>query len=166
MAQQLSPEQAGWVLVRIWLTAYEKTARDFHGARPRKFCQRAYEHATEEYLRVLQDDYGIFAKKAGSIREAIKNYIEVAIKGGLFKDESQVELVETNPNSIESKVLSCPYLKSCKDLLDKGLSIKDLTCARMGCFRAAALLLAGIDCSYDLLSLDPVHGCQGIIERV
>jgi hypothetical protein len=166
MAQQLNSEQAGWVLVRIWLTAFEKTARDYHGPRPKKFCMRAYEHATEEYLNVLQEDHGIVAKKAKSIREAVENYIDVGVKGGLFKDPSQFEIVETNPNSIEIKVLSCRYLKTCKDLLDGGLGLKDLTCARVGCFRAAAMLLANIDCTYQVLSVDLVHGCHGIVERI
>ncbi|OGJ90910.1 MAG: hypothetical protein A2268_09715 [Candidatus Raymondbacteria bacterium RifOxyA12_full_50_37] len=166
MAQQVTQEQAGWALVRIWLTAMEKTARDFHGMRPKKFCMRSYEHATEDYLRLMDDEFGITIKKAKSIREAIQNYIEFSVRAGLLKDASQVEITEINPNSVEIKVMVCPYMKSCKDLMDEDVGVKDLTCARIGCFRAAVLILANIDCTYETISVDLVNGCQGIVERI
>ena len=85
---KLTPEQAGWSLMRIWMTAYEQAAADFHGVRAKSFCKIAYEYATEEWLKVLKEDYGIVATKANSIREAIESYIETGIRGSLFKDAS------------------------------------------------------------------------------
>ncbi len=49
----LSPEQAGWALVHVWLKSLEETARDFHGHTPKAFCQRAYEHAAAHWLKIL-----------------------------------------------------------------------------------------------------------------
>ena len=68
---KLTSEQSGWALTRVWLTAFEQAARDFHGTRPKNFCQRAYEYATEDWLNVLQNEYGITVKKAKSIKEAV-----------------------------------------------------------------------------------------------
>jgi hypothetical protein len=97
--RQVSLEEAGWMLARVWLTAMEQAARDFHGTRPWKFCNRAYEYATEEFLRVLEDEYGLRARKGNSIKEAVESYIELGVKAGLFKDASQFELKEVGPAS-------------------------------------------------------------------
>jgi hypothetical protein len=159
-------EEAGWMLARVWLTAMEQAARDFHGTRPWKFCNRAYEYATEEFLRVLEDEYGLRARKGTSIKEAVESYIELGVKAGLFKDASQFELKEVRPSKLEVKVALCPYVESCKDLLEKGFTLRDLTCPRIGCFRAAVKLLANIDCHSIVTGLQLGEGCEGVIERV
>jgi hypothetical protein len=163
---KLTPEQSGWALTRIWLTAFEQAARDFHGTRPKNFCQRAYEYATEEWLNGLQNEYGITVKKAKSIKEAVNNYIEVGVQGGLFKDASMVEVNELNPNHVAVKVHSCRYIESCRDLVNKGVELQNMTCARIGCFRASVLLLANIECTYEVTSIHLSEGCEGFIERM
>jgi len=163
--KKLIKEESGWVLARVWLDALEKTSRDFHGSRPRTFTFRAYEHATETWLRILERDYGIKPEKATTIKEAIENYIEVGVAGGLFEDSSQFEIKEVTPFRIETTVFKCPYYGSCKDLLDEGVSVTDLTCPRLGCFAAAVKLLANIDCLYDMYSIHMQEGCNGIIVK-
>ena len=160
----LKKEDAGWALTRVWLDALEETARDFYG-RPKRFCVRAYEHATENWLRILSNEYGIHHEEASTIKEAVESYIKTGVKGGLFDDASQFVLKEINPNRLEIKVFSCPYKETCYDLLEQGYSIKDLTCARLGCFRAAVLLLSGIDCNYEVIGVHLEEGCEGFIER-
>jgi len=162
--QSINKEESAWTLALVWLSALEETARDFHGSRPRAFCERAYEHATENWLNALENDYGIIAKKVNSIREAVDEYIRVGVIGGLFQDASQFELREVNPNRLEINVHVCPYYKSCAALLQVGISPKDLTCARIGCFRAAVKYLSGIDCSYEVSEIAE-GGCRGYIER-
>jgi hypothetical protein len=162
--QQLNKEESGWMLALVWLSALEETARDFHGSRPKTFCERAYEHATDNWLHALENEYGVVAKKADTIREAVDEYIRIGVIGGLFQDASQFELREVNPNRLEIKAHVCPYRKSCEALLRQGISPKDLTCARIGCFRAAVKYLSGIDCSYEVTEIGE-GGCRGYIER-
>ena len=163
--RELKREEGGWVLALSWLSALEEVARDFHGTRPRAFCERAYEHATENYLRILENEYGIKAQSVDSIKKAVEEYIRVGVKGRLFTDASQFELTETNPNRLELVVHKCPYLKSCEALLKEGIRLKDLTCARIGAFRAAALHLADIDCTYEVTAFAIEETCRGSIER-
>lgn len=159
-------EDVGWTIARAWLTALEQAARDFHGPRPWSFCNRAYDYATEDWLRVLEDEHGMTAKQADSMKEAVENYIDLGVKAGLFKDASQFELQAVNPNRLEVKVAVCPYVESCRDLLSRGFSLRDLTCPRIGCFRAAVKILANIECAHEVTSLRLGEGCEGIIERI
>ena len=161
----IDKEKAGWILALSWLTALEETARDFHGTRPRAFCERAYEHAVENYLRRLEDEFGFTTKKTSSIKSALDNYIQIGVRGNLFKDVSQFELKEVNPNRVEIVVHVCPYLQSCKELINQGCSLKDLTCARIGAFRGAVKYLANIDCNYEVTALGIDDICRGVIER-
>jgi len=160
----LTESQSGRELTRVWLGALEETARDFF-ADPKEFCQRAYEHSTENWLNILANGYGLVAGHSTTIREALENYIHLGVRGGLFRDASQFVIKEVHPNWVEIKVLSCPYLDSCRDLLEREVTVKELTCARIGCFRAAVLLLAGLDCSYAVTTFDSEEGCEGYIER-
>lgn len=164
--KKIDKEDSGWVVALSWLSALEETARDFHGTRPRIFCERAYEHSVQHYLRMLGDDYGIQVGRADSIHSAVENYIQLGESGGLFRDASFFELVDVNPFHLEITVHDCKYLKSCQTLIDQGFSIRDLTCARIGCFRAAVKALANIDCDYQVKAFNVDGNCQGYIERV
>ncbi len=157
--------ETGWVIARCWLTAMEQTARDFHGRRPQYFTYRAYEHSTEDWLRILENEYGIKPRPASTIREAVDSYIEIGLLTGLFKDASQFEVREVTPNRIEISTARCPYVHVCKDLLDQGSSLGALTCARLGCFNAAVKLLTGIETTYEVLGVHLLQGCAGTIER-
>ena len=163
---KINREEAGWLVALTWLSALEETARDFHGTRPRVFSERAYEHSVQYYLRLLGDEYGLQIKKSDSIRAAVENYIQIGLAGGLFRDASNFEIVEVNPFHLEITVHECVYLKSCQSLIDEGFSIRDLTCARIGCFRAAVKTLANIDCDYQVTSFNLEGDCKGHIERV
>lgn len=153
------------MLARVWLDALEESARDFFGNRPRQFTWRAYEHATETWLRILEMDYGLKAKKAKTIKEAVENYIEVGVKGGLFEDNSQFELTDITPSRLKINVLQCQYYNCCRDLIAEGIPVSNLTCARIGCFNSAVKLLANILCSYEIDSVNE-SGCIGIIEHI
>ena len=161
---KVNKEESGWLLSHTWLAALEETARDFHGSRPQTFLERAYQHATEHYLRALENDYGIYPKRVNSIREALEEYIRLGVLGGLFNDASQFVLTEVNPNRVEINVLECPYRGMCGDLMNSGVSSKDLTCPRLGCFRAAVNILSDIDCTYEMTEIKE-KGCHGYIER-
>ena len=163
---KINIEEAGWLVALTWLSALEETARDFHGTRPRVFCERAYEHAVQHYVHRLGDDYGLQVKKADSIREAVENYIQLGVAGGLFRDASYFELIEVNPSRLEMTVHDCKYLKSCQALIDQGFAVRDLTCARLGCFRAAVKALASINCDYQVRAFNIDGDCQGYIERL
>ena len=67
----------------------------------------------------------------------IRKLIVGPIMAGLFRDASQFELVQVNPQRVEITVMECPYRATCLRLLETGFTIRDLTCARIGCFRAA-----------------------------
>ena len=159
-------EEAGWLVALAWLSALEETARDFHGTRPRVFSERAYEHSVTYYLHLLGDEYGMQIKKAETLRAAVENYIQIGLAGGLFRDASNFELVEVNPFHLEITVHDCVYLKSCQALIEEGFAIRDLTCARIGCFRAAVKALASLDCDYQVTSFNIEGDCKGYIERV
>jgi len=162
---ELKREESGWVIALSWLSALEEAARDFHGLRPRAFLERAYDHAVQNYLSQLELDYGIRAEKGDSIYKAVQEYIRVGVKAGAFTDASQFELSEVNPDRLEITVHNCIYLKSCETLLEEGIALKDLTCARVGCFRAAVQHLADIDCGYEVTAFALGNTCRGAIER-
>lgn len=162
----LDKAESGWIIARVWLNALEATARDFHGTRPRAFVTRAYEHATEEWLRVLEQDYGLKPREAGTMKEAVESYIDVGVRAGLFEDASQFKLEDKDPYRLEVSVLVCPYRDSCRDLLERGFSLRNLTCARMGCFRAAVQALTNTPCDYEVTSVNPEEGCTGLIQMV
>jgi len=163
---KIDREEAGWLVALAWLSSLEETARDFHGTRPRVFSERAYEHSVQYYLHLLGDEYGMKIKKSDSIRSALENYIQIGIAGGLFRDASNFEINEVNQNHINITVHDCVYLKSCQALIEEGFSVRDLTCARIGCFRAAVKALANIDCDYQVTSFNIDGDCKGYIERV
>ena len=163
---KIDREEAGWLVALSWLSALEETARDFHGTRPRVFTERAYEHSVQYYLHLLGDEYGMPIKKSETIKEAVESYIQIGLAGGLFRAASNFELVEINPFHLEIIVHDCDYLKSCQALIDEGFSIRDLTCARIGCFRAAVKALANVDCDYQVRSFNIEGDCKGHIERV
>lgn len=153
----------GWALANCWLAALEEAARDFLGTNPRAFCERGYEHATVRWIQVLEELYGITTRKASSVKEAIENYIQVGVEAGFFRDPSQFEISLVNPHRVEIKVLECPYRRACEQLLESGFSIRDLTCARIGCFRAAAEHLSGIPCQYEVTGFWAHGDCEGYI---
>jgi len=62
---------------------------------------------------------------------------------GLFESESQFELSEDGLGRLHIRVSSCPYEKSCEDVLQSGLKMEQINRPRIGCFRAAAVLLSG-----------------------
>lgn len=163
---QIKKEEGGWLVALSWLNAIEETARDFHGTRPKVFCMRVYNHSVQHYLRMLGDEYGVTAKKADSIRDAVEEYIRLGVLTGLFPDESEFELVEVNPYRLDVTVHQCEYLKTCQALIDEGFGVRDLTCARIGCFRAAVNVLANIDSDYEVRSFNINGDCCGTIERV
>jgi hypothetical protein len=163
---KINKEEAGWLVAIAWLSALEETARDFHGTRPKVFSERAYEHGVQFYLHLLGDEYGIQIKKSDSIRAAVEDYIQIGIAGGLFREASNFELVEVNPFHLEITVHDCGYLKSCQALIEQGFSVRDLTCARIGSFRAAVRALANIDSDYQVTSFNVDGDCKGYIERV
>ena len=45
-------------------------------------------------------------------------------------------------------------------------SLRNLTCARMGCFRAAVQALTNVACDYEVTSVKPEEGCTGLIHMV
>ena len=163
---KIDKEEAGWLVALAWLSGLEETARDFHGTRPRVFSERAYEHSVQYYLHFLGDEYGFQIKKSDSIRAAVENYIQIGMAGGLFRDASNFELVEVNPFHLVITVHDCVYFKSCQALIEEGFSVRDLTCARIGCFRAAVKALANIDCDYQVTSFNIDGDCKGYIEKV
>jgi hypothetical protein len=163
---KIDREEAGWLVALSWLSALEETARDFHGTRPKVFSERAYEHAVQYYFRLLGDEYGMQIKKSDSILQAVEDYIRILLAGGVIREASDFELVEVNPFHVEVTVHDCVYLKSCQALIEQGFSIRDLTCARIGCFRAAVKALANIDCDYQVTSINIDGDCKGNIEKV
>ena len=163
---QIKKEEAGWMVALSWLSALEEAARDFHGTRPKVFCERAYDHSVQHYLRMLGTEYGMRVEKADSIRAAVEQYIQIGVMSGVLPDESEFELEEVNPNRLNITVHRCEYLKSCQTLIDEGFAIRDLTCARIGCFRAAVSAIASIDCDYSVRSFNINGDCQGYIERI
>jgi hypothetical protein len=163
--QTLSKEEGGWTIARSWLAALEETARDFHGTLPKAFCERGYEHATARWFQILEEQYGITIPKAETVREAVHAHIDGGVRAGLFRDPSQFELNQVNPQRLEIKIMDCPYRPTCENLLESGFTIRDLTCARIGCFRAAAQILASIPCKYEVTGFRTDGTCEGFIEH-
>jgi hypothetical protein len=163
---QIKKEEAGWLVAVTWLSALEEAARDFHGTHPKVFCERVSEHSVQHYLQRLGDEYGIRIEKSGSIREAVEQYIQIGLRSGLFDALGEFDLESPNPNRLELTVHNCEYLKSCETLIHEGFTIKNLTCARIGCFRAAVKAIASIDCDYQVRSFNLDGDCHGFIERV
>ena len=161
----IDARDAGWIVARCWLTAMERTARDFHGRRPHFFTYRAYEHSVEAWLRILESEYGVRPRPASTIKEAVESYIELGVATGVFDDPSQFELREVTPNRVEIGIARCPYVQACRDLLEEGASFGALTCARLGCFNAAVKFIAGIETTYEVLGVHLLQGCEGVIER-
>lgn len=164
--KELTKEQSGWVLARVWIDALEESARDFFGKNPRVFIEKAYESGASAFLRILDSDYGIKAQRGSTLKECIENYIDVGIKGGLFEDKNQFEITEVVPTRLKIKVHKCPYYLSCKDLMDQGVSVSNLTCSRMGCFRGAGKILGNIESTYEVESISKEKGCVAYIENV
>jgi len=164
--RKLNPEQTLDVLLRTWWAAFEKAAMDLQGIIPREFCTKAYEHAAENFLKILANKYGIIAERAETIDDAVNNYIHVGIHAGLFENVSQFELKSVSEDELEITVRECPYQGKCGDLLHDGLPLTSLSCARLGCFRGAVIHLAGLDCSFKVTKCNPLENfCQGILER-
>ena len=164
--RKLNSEQTLDVLLRTWLAAFEKAALDLQGIIPQEFCSKAYEHAAENFLRILANKYGIIAERAETIEGAVRNYIHVGIHAGLFDNISQFELKSTSEDGLEITVRECPYQSKCGDLLHDGLPLTSLTCARLGCFSGAVKLLAGLDCVFQVTKCNPLENfCQGALER-
>ena len=101
---KIDKEEAGWNVAISWLIALEETARDFHGTRPKVFCQRAYEHSVQHFLHRIGDEYGIPVQKADSIRAAVENYIEIGVSSSVFRDPSDFHIEEVNPFHLEITV--------------------------------------------------------------
>ena len=163
--QPLDREEGGWDIARCWLAALEETARDFHGTQPRAFCERGYEHATARWFQLLQEQHGITVPRASNIKEAVENHIDVGVRAGLFRDASQFELSQVNPHRVELRIVECPYRPTCEQLLESGFKIRDLTCARIGCFRASAEILTEVSCKYEVTGFRNDGSCEGYIEH-
>jgi hypothetical protein len=161
----LTREEAGWALARVWLDALEDTARDFFGNRPRIFARRAYEHAAEGLIRILEKDYGIKAEPADSIKAAIDSYIDLGVHGGIFADKSDFGVVSYTPSRVEVTVYKCPYFDSCAHLINEGVPVSNITCPRIGCFAAAANILAKIDSIYEVHQVKLDGGCSGAVMK-
>jgi len=157
-------EEVGWILSRIWLDALEETARDFHGNWPKMFCSRAYEHATDTWMKVMANEYDLVARPESGIAAAIGSYVDLGVEAGLFKSHSDFKIEALSPNKTAVTVFECPYRKTCMDLVESGFSMSDLTCARIGCFRAAVKSIAGIDCDYEVTRFS-AEACDGFVER-
>jgi hypothetical protein len=160
-------ERAGWNMMYVWQEALEETARDFHGTHPQEFCVRAYAHATRNWIHLLREEYGIILPRTDSMKEAVESYIRASVEVGAFRSADSFRITDfPESNAIEVEILACPYENTCRELLCKGVKYADITCARIGCFRAAVLYLTGHDCRYDILHVRPNKGCRGIIERI
>ena len=61
---KINKEEAGWIVAISWLSALEETARDFHGTRPKVFCERAYEHSVQHFMHRHGDEYAMQMEKA------------------------------------------------------------------------------------------------------
>ena len=62
-------------------------------------------------------------------------------------------------------MIDCPYRSPCERLLQSGFAIRDLTCARLGCFRAAAEHLTSTLCKYEVTGFRADGCCEGYIEH-
>ncbi len=162
----IDKKEGGWLVAISWLSALEETARDFHGTRPKAFCERAYEHSVQHFLHRLADEYGMRVEKADSIKAAVESYVRTCVAASVFTDASQFTLKEVNPHRLDITAHDCVYLKSCQILIDQGFHVRDLTCARIGCFGAAVKALANINCDYQVTAFNVDGDCRGTIERI
>jgi len=165
---KVANEQSGWIVARAWLNALNEAALKHLGPKNWKmFCSLVDECASKHWLRILEKEFGIKAEQADSLKKAVENYIQVGILAGLFNSESQFELREEGSDRLQIRVLSCPYFmrEVCKDALQGGLKPEQINCPRIGCFRAAAVLLSGIPCYYEVQKVDPGKECVGTVVK-
>jgi len=168
MNAKIPSEKSGWVVARAWLNAVNEGALKYLGPKNWKmFCSMVDESASKHYLRILQKEFGIRADRADSLKKAVENYIKVGVLAGLFESESDFELREEGFERLQIRVLSCPYFmrEVCKDALEGGLKPEQMNCPRIGCFRAAVVLLSDIPCYYDVQKVDPGKECVGRIVK-
>ena len=161
----LTREESGWALARVWLDALEDSARDFFGNRPKIFAIRAYEHAAEGLVRILEKEYGLKAQPADSIKSGIDSYIELGVHGGIFSDKSDFSIVASTDSRVEVTVYKCPYINSCTHLINEGVPVNNVTCPRIGCFAAGAKILTKINCIYEVHQVKLDGGCSGAVMR-
>ncbi len=158
--------ETGWILARVWLRALEETARDFHGNWPKIFMDRAYEHATAEWISTMENEYDFTFHRGGTMIEALRSYIDIGLKAGLFRDASDFRVREISPNRLEVTIYRDIYADTYRDLTIKGQVIREMTNARLGCFRAAIRLLSGMECDYEITSIHSDGVVEGFIERL
>lgn len=158
--------ETGWLLASVWLGALEETARDFHGNWPKIFLDRAYEHATARWITLMEDEYDFSFRRGGTMIEALRNYVDVGLRAGLFRDASDFRIKEVSPNKVEITIFRDIYAESYRELQVKGQAIREMTNARLGCFRAAIRLLAGMDCDYEITAIHSDGVVEGFIERL
>jgi len=162
MNAKIPSEQSGWLVARAWLNALNEAAIKYLGNKNSKvFCSVVDECASKQWLGILEREFGIKAERADSLKKAVENYIKVGILAGLFENESQFELSEDSSGRLQIRVFSCPYEKSCEDSLRGGLKPEQINCPRIGCFRAAAVLLSSSPCYYEVQKVDPGRECVG-----
>jgi hypothetical protein len=161
----LTREEAGWALARVWLDALEDSARDFFGNRPRIFAKRAYEHAVEGLIRILDKEYGLKVASADSIKSAIVAYIDLCVHGGIFLSKSDFGIVDYTESRVQITVYKCPYIDTCSHLISEGVPIHNITCPRIGCFAAATKILAKINCIYEVHQVKLDGGCAGAVMK-
>jgi hypothetical protein len=164
-AMQAQPE-TGWLLSRVWLGALEETARDFHGNWPKIFCDRAYEHATANWIGLMEEEYDFRFERNESMMVVLRSYVDVGLKSGLFRDASDFRLKEVSPNRVEITIYRDIYAESYRHLKVEGQPIREMTNARLGCFRAAIKLLGNIHCDYEITAVHPDGVIEGFIERL
>jgi hypothetical protein len=158
--------ETGWILARVWLGALEETARDFHGNWPKIFLDRAYEHATANWIATLEQEYDFLFPRGGGMIEALRGYVDIGLKAGLFRDSSDFRLKEVSPNKVEITIYRDIYSETYRELRIPGQSVREMTNARLGAFRAAVKLLSGIDCDYEITAIHADGVVEGFIERL
>jgi hypothetical protein len=158
--------ETGWILSRIWLAALEETARDFHGNWPKVFCDRAYEHATTNWISVMENEYDFIFRRDTTMIESLRSYIDIGLQAGLFRDASDFRIKEANQFKIEVTIYRDIYSESYKELYIKEQPIREMTNARLGCFRAAIKLLSNINCDYEVTAIHSDGVVEGFIERL
>lgn len=166
MNVKIASEQSGWLVARAWLNALNEAAIKYLGNKNSKvFCSIVDECASKQWLDILEREFGIKAERADSLKKAVENYIKVGILAGLFQSENQFELSEDSSGRLQIRVFSCPYEKSCEDSLQGGLKPEQINCPRIGCFRAAAVLLSGNPCYYEVQKMDLGKECVGKLAK-
>jgi hypothetical protein len=158
--------ETGWILARVWLGALEETARDFHGNWPKMFLDRAYEHATANWIALMEHEYDFVFPRGAGMMDTLRGYVEIGLKAGVFRDASDFRLKEVSPNKVEVTVYRDIYSQTYRELRIPGQSVREMTNARLGAFRSAVKLLAGIDCDYEITAIHPDGVVEGFIERL